>query len=197
MLSLYRPGPMDLIPDFIKRKHGLEPITYIFPELQPILEPTYGVIVYQEQVMQIVQTIGGFSLGGADLVRRAMGKKIKEEMDRLKGKFIEGAEAQGLDGKKADELFELILHFASYGFNKSHAAAYTYVTFQTAYMKTYYPAEFMAALITSEETNADKISRYIDECKRLDIAILPPSVNKSAKEFSVVSEGARTPSSTA
>ena len=191
MISLYRPGPMDLIPDFIKRKHGLEPITYIFPELQPILEPTYGVIVYQEQVMQIVQTIGGFSLGGADLVRRAMGKKIKEEMDRLKGKFIEGAQAQGLDGKKADELFELILHFASYGFNKSHAAAYTYVTFQTAYLKTYYPAEFMAALITSEETNADKISRYIDECKRLDIAILPPSVNKSAKEFSVVSEGGK------
>lgn len=188
MISLYRPGPMDLIPDFIKRKHGREPITYIFDELQPILEPTYGVIVYQEQVMQIVQTIGGFSLGGADLVRRAMGKKIKEEMDRLKGQFIDGAVAQGLDGTKADTLFDLILQFASYGFNKSHAAAYTYVTFQTAYLKTYYPAEFMAALITSEENNVDKISTYIDECKRLDIAILPPSVNKSAKEFSVVEQ---------
>ncbi|MGP1486088.1 MAG: DNA polymerase III subunit alpha [Campylobacter sp.] len=191
MISLYRPGPMDLIPDFIKRKHGLEPITYIFDELKPILEPTYGVIVYQEQVMQIVQTIGGFSLGGADLVRRAMGKKIKEEMDRMKGKFIEGAQAQGLDGAKADKLFDLILQFASYGFNKSHAAAYTYITFQTAYLKTYYPAEFMAALITSEENSADKISTYIDECKRLDIEILPPSVNKSSKEFSVVEQNGK------
>ena len=159
MLALYRPGPMEsgMLDDFVKRKHGEAEITYAFKELEPILAPTYGVIVYQEQVMQIVQAIGGFSLGGADLVRRAMGKKIKEEMDRLKGEFVKGAEAKGLNGQKADDLFELIVKFAGYGFNKSHSAAYAYVTFQTAYLKAYYPAEFMAALLTSEESNVDKI----------------------------------------
>jgi len=191
MNALYRPGPMDYIPDFIDRKHGRMPITYDIPVMEKYLKDTYGITVYQEQVMLLSRQLANFTRGESDQLRKAMGKKIKEEMDRLKGKFIEGAQAQGLDGKKSGELFELILHFASYGFNKSHAAAYTYVTFQTAYLKTYYPAEFMAALITSEETNADKISRYIDECKRLDIAILPPSVNKSAKEFSVVSEGGK------
>ena len=188
MLALYRPGPMEsgMLDDFVKRKHGEAEITYSFKELEPILAPTYGVIVYQEQVMQIVQAIGGFSLGGADLVRRAMGKKIKEEMDRLKGEFVKGAEAKGLNGQKADDLFELIVKFAGYGFNKSHSAAYAYVTFQTAYLKAYYPAEFMAALLTSEESNVDKIVRYIDEIKRINIEILPPSINKSSKEFSVV-----------
>ena len=188
MLALYRPGPMEsgMLDDFVKRKHGEAEITYAFKELEPILAPTYGVIVYQEQVMQIVQAIGGFSLGGADLVRRAMGKKIKEEMDRLKGEFVKGAEAKGLNGQKADDLFELIVKFAGYGFNKSHSAAYAYVTFQTAYLKAYYPAEFMAALLTSEESNVDKIVRYIDEIKRINIEILPPSINKSCKEFSVV-----------
>ena len=188
MLALYRPGPMEsgMLDDFVKRKHGEAAITYAFKELEPILSPTYGVIVYQEQVMQIVQAVGGFSLGGADLVRRAMGKKIKEEMDKLKGQFVQGAEAKGLDGQKADDLFELIVKFAGYGFNKSHSAAYAYVTFQTAYLKAYYPAEFMAALLTSEEGNVDKIVRYIDEIKRINIEILPPSINKSCKEFSVV-----------
>ena len=188
MLALYRPGPMEsgMLDDFVKRKHGEAAITYAFKELEPILAPTYGVIVYQEQVMQIVQAVGGFSLGGADLVRRAMGKKIKEEMDRLKGEFVKGAEAKGLNGQKADDLFELIVKFAGYGFNKSHSAAYAYVTFQTAYLKAYYPAEFMAALLTSEEGNVDKIVRYIDEIKRINIEILPPSINKSCKEFSVV-----------
>lgn len=175
-----------MLDDFVKRKHGEAEITYAFKELEPILAPTYGVIVYQEQVMQIVQAIGGFSLGGADLVRRAMGKKIKEEMDRLKGEFVKGAEAKGLNGQKADDLFELIVKFAGYGFNKSHSAAYAYVTFQTAYLKAYYPAEFMAALLTSEESNVDKIVRYIDEIKRINIDTLPPSINKSTKEFSVV-----------
>ncbi len=191
MLALYRPGPMEsgMLDDFVKRKHGEAEITYSFKELEPILAPTYGVIVYQEQVMQIVQAIGGFSLGGADLVRRAMGKKIKEEMDRLKGEFVKGAEAKGLNGQKADDLFELIVKFAGYGFNKSHSAAYAYVTFQTAYLKAYYPAEFMAALLTSEESNVDKIVRYIDEIKRINIDILPPSINKSSKEFSVVKNG--------
>jgi DNA polymerase III, alpha subunit len=188
MLALYRPGPMEsgMLDDFVKRKHGEAAITYAFKELEPILSPTYGVIVYQEQVMQIVQAVGGFSLGGADLVRRAMGKKIKEEMDKLKGQFVQGAEAKGLNGQKADDLFELIVKFAGYGFNKSHSAAYAYVTFQTAYLKAYYPAEFMAALLTSEEGNVDKIVRYIDEIKRINIDILPPSINKSCKEFSVV-----------
>ncbi|BCX79920.1 DNA polymerase III subunit alpha [Campylobacter sp. 19-13652] len=187
MLALYRPGPMEsgMLDDFVERKHGRAAITYAFDELEPILAPTYGVIVYQEQVMQIVQSIGGFSLGGADLVRRAMGKKIKEEMDKLKGEFVAGAVKNGLDGQKADDLFELIVKFAGYGFNKSHSAAYAYITFQTAYLKTYYPAEFMAALLTSEKNNVDKIVRYIDECKRLNIELLPPSINHSANEFSV------------
>ncbi|MCD8213486.1 MAG: DNA polymerase III subunit alpha, partial [Campylobacter sp.] len=193
MLALYRPGPMEsgMLDDFVKRKHGEAAITYAFKELEPILAPTYGVIVYQEQVMQIVQAVGGFSLGGADLVRRAMGKKIKEEMDRLKGEFVKGAQAKGLNGQKADDLFELIVKFAGYGFNKSHSAAYAYVTFQTAFLKAYYPAEFMAALLTSEESNVDKIVRYIDESKRLKIDVLAPSINRSMKEFSVVDNDGR------
>lgn len=188
MLALYRPGPMEsgMLDDFVERKHGRAEITYAFAELEPILAPTYGVIVYQEQVMQIVQAIGGFSLGGADLVRRAMGKKIKEEMDRLKGQFVDGAKERGFNSQKADDLFELIVKFAGYGFNKSHSAAYAYITFQTAYLKAYYPAEFMAALLTSEHNKTEKITKYIDECKRLNIDVLPPSINYSADEFSVI-----------
>ncbi|MBR8465624.1 DNA polymerase III subunit alpha [Campylobacter sp. faydin G-140] len=188
MLALYRPGPMEsgMLDDFVKRKHGEATITYAFKELEPILSPTYGVIVYQEQVMQIVQVIGGFSLGGADLVRRAMGKKDPELLKQQKDLFVAGAKKEGFDEKKSGDLFDLILKFAGYGFNKSHSAAYAYVTFQTAYLKAYYPAEFMAALLTSEENNVDKIVRYIDECKRLNIGVLPPSINLSMSEFSVV-----------
>lgn len=188
MISLYRPGPMDLIPDFIARKHGLAEVVYLLPEIKEILEPTYGVIVYQEQVMQIVQKVGGFSLGEADLVRRAMGSKDEKKLSQMKEQYLEGAKKSGFDIKKADELFELIMKFASYGFNKSHAAAYSMITFQTAYLKTYYPAEFMAALITAEEGNTDKIVKYIDEAKRLGIGLLPPSINASIKEFSVVDD---------
>ena len=186
VLALYRPGPMEsgMLDDFIERKHGREPITYEFPELEPILKPTYGVIVYQEQVMQIVQTIGGFSLGGADVVRRAMGKKIKEEMDRLKGEFADGAQKKGFDRTKAEELFDLIVKFAGYGFNKSHSAAYAMVTFQTSYLKCYYPAEFMSALLTSEADNTDKIVKYVDEVKSLGIKLLPPSITHSIVSFS-------------
>ncbi len=186
VLALYRPGPMEsgMLDDFIERKHGRAQITYMFPELEPILEPTYGVIVYQEQVMQIVQTIGGFTLGGADVVRRAMGKKIKEEMDRLKGEFADGAQKRGFDRAKAEELFDLIVKFAGYGFNKSHSAAYAMITFQTSYLKAYYPQEFMAALLTSEADNTDKIVKYVDEVKRLGIKLLPPSVTESQIEFS-------------
>jgi DNA polymerase-3 subunit alpha len=185
VLALYRPGPMEsgMLNDFIERKHGRAEIEYMFPELEPILKPTYGVIVYQEQVMQIVQTIGGFSLGGADLVRRAMGKKIKEEMDNLKSQFAEGATQKGLDKAKAEELFDLIVKFAGYGFNKSHSAAYAMITYQTAWLKTFYPQEFMAALLTSEQDNTDKIVKYIDEVKRLGIKLLPPSVLHSHIEF--------------
>ncbi|RAZ57232.1 DNA polymerase III subunit alpha [Campylobacter hyointestinalis] len=188
MIALYRPGPLNsgMVDDFIDIKHGKKKIEFAFDVLKPILEPTYGVIVYQEQVMQVVQAIGGFSLGGADLVRRAMSKKKEDEMLRLKAQYLEGAKSSGFDEKKADALFELIMKFAEYGFNKSHSAAYALITFQTAYLKTYYPAEFMAALLTSEENNVDKIIKYIDEIKRLDIGFLPPNVNHSMREFSVI-----------
>ncbi|HEY9189284.1 MAG TPA: DNA polymerase III subunit alpha, partial [Sulfurovum sp.] len=185
MLALYRPGPMEsgMLDDFVERKHGRAEITYSFPELEPILKPTYGVIVYQEQVMQIVQTIGGFSLGGADLVRRAMGKKIKEEMDKLKGQFADGAEKKGFDRKKAEDLFDLIVKFAGYGFNKSHSAAYAMITFYTSYLKHYYPTEFMAAILTLEKNNTDKVVKYVDELKRMGIQLLPPDINRSGLVF--------------
>ncbi len=185
MLALYRPGPMEsgMLDDFVERKHGRAEITYMFPELEPILKPTYGVIVYQEQVMQIVQTIGGFSLGGADLVRRAMGKKIKEEMDKLKGEFADGAQKKGFDRAKAEELFDLIVKFAGYGFNKSHSAAYAMVTFYTSYLKYYYPTEFMAAILTLEKNNTDKVVKYVDELKRMGIKLLPPDINRSGLVF--------------
>jgi DNA polymerase-3 subunit alpha len=185
MLALYRPGPMEsgMLDDFVERKHGRAEITYAFPELEPILKPTYGVIVYQEQVMQIVQTIGGFSLGGADLVRRAMGKKIKEEMDKLKEDFAEGAAQKGFDRNKAADLFDLIVKFAGYGFNKSHSAAYAMVTFYTSYLKYYYPTEFMAAILTLEKNNTDKVVKYVDELKQMGIKLLPPDINKSGLVF--------------
>jgi len=185
MLALYRPGPMEsgMLDDFVERKHGRAEITYMFPELEPILKPTYGVIVYQEQVMQIVQTIGGFSLGGADLVRRAMGKKIKEEMDKLKEEFADGAEKKGFDKAKARELFDLIVKFAGYGFNKSHSAAYAMITFYTSFLKYYYPTEFMAAILTLEKNNTDKVVKYVDELKHLGITLRPPHINRSDLVF--------------
>ena len=190
VLALYRPGPMEsgMLDDFIERKHGRAKIDYFHDELEealkPILENTYGVIVYQEQVMQIVQSVGGFSLGGADLVRRAMGKKIKEEMDRLKGQFADGAVEKKFTRAYAEELFDLIVKFAGYGFNKSHSAAYALVTFYTSYLKCYYPAEFMAALLTLEKDNTDKVVRYVDEVKRLNLDLFPPDINKSDLVFS-------------
>ncbi len=185
MLALYRPGPMEsgMLDDFVERKHGRQKITYAFPELEAILKPTYGVIVYQEQVMQIVQTIGGFSLGGADLVRRAMGKKIKAEMDKLQGEFADGAVKKGFDRQKAFELFDLIVKFAGYGFNKSHSAAYAMITFYTSYLKHYYPTEFMAAILTLEKNNTDKVVKYVDEVKKMGMKLLPPDINKSGLVF--------------
>jgi len=190
VLALYRPGPMEsgMLDDFIERKHGRQEITYVFPALEEILKPTYGVIVYQEQVMQIVQAIGGFSLGGADIVRRAMGKKKVEEMIKYNKEFSEGAQKQGLDYKTASELFDLIEKFAGYGFNKSHSAAYAMVTFQTAWLKTYYPNEFMAALLTSDKDNTEKVVRYIDEVKRMGIELSPPDICNSQLEFSAITQ---------
>ena len=187
VLALYRPGPMEsgMVDDFIARKHGAE-ITYMFDELEDILKATYGVIVYQEQVMQIVQKIGGFSLGKSDIIRRAMGKKKFELMKKYKEEFALGAVSQGFDGDKARELFDLIEKFAGYGFNKSHSAAYALITFQTSYLKTYYPKEFMAALLTSGKNNLDKIIKYVDETKRMGIEVLPPNVNNSELEFSAI-----------
>jgi len=190
VLALYRPGPMEsgMLDDFIDRKHGRAKIDYFHDEfeepLKPILEPTYGVIVYQEQVMQIVQTIGGFSLGGADLVRRAMGKKIKEEMDALKVEFALGGVKKGYQRAHCEELFDLIVKFAGYGFNKSHSAAYALITFYTSYLKKYYPSEFMAALLTLEKDNTDKVVKYVDEVKRLGLDLFPPDINKSDLVFS-------------
>jgi DNA polymerase-3 subunit alpha len=190
VLALYRPGPMEsgMLDDYINRKHGRAEINYFYDEfnepLRPILEPTYGVIVYQEQVMQIVQVIGGFSLGGADLVRRAMGKKIKKEMDKLKGEFAIGGVKKGYNKQHCEELFDLIVKFAGYGFNKSHSAAYAMVTFYTSFLKCYYPTEFMAALLTSEKDNTDKVVKYVDEVKRMGFELVPPNINKSYLVFS-------------
>ncbi len=189
IIALYRPGPMDLIPDFIKRKQGKVPITYETPELEPILKDTYGVIVYQEQVMAIANKVAGFSLGQADILRRAMGKKKPEEMEKLRAKFLDGAKKNKIPDKKAEKLYELIQKFAGYGFNKSHAAAYAVVCYQTGYLKAHYPTEFMAALMTSDMGNTDKIVGYFTECRDLGINVLGPDVNASQKNFAVA-EGA-------
>jgi len=185
IIALYRPGPMDLIPDFIKRKQGKVPITYETSELEPILKDTYGVIVYQEQVMAIANKVAGFSLGQADILRRAMGKKKPEEMEKLRVKFLEGAKQNKIPDKKAEKLYELIQKFAGYGFNKSHAAAYAVVCYHTAYLKAHFPTEFMAALMTSDMGNQDKIVGYFTECRDLGIKVLGPDVNASQKNFAV------------
>lgn len=188
VLALYRPGPMEsgMLDSFVERKHGREKIEYTFDIMKPILENTYGVIVYQEQVMQIVQNVGGFSLGYSDIIRRAMGKK--KDMATYNAEFSEGAVKQGHPRAEASKLFDLIEKFAGYGFNKSHSAAYAMVTFQTAWLKTYYPNEFMAALLTSDKDNTEKVVRYIDEVKRMGIELSPPDVNDSYLEFSAITK---------
>jgi len=191
IIALYRPGPMDLIPDFIKRKQGKVPITYEVPELEPLLKDTYGVIVYQEQVMAIANKIAGFSLGQADILRRAMGKKKPEEMEKLRAKFIEGAKGRKISEPKAKKLFDLIQKFAGYGFNKSHAAAYAVVTYHTALLKAHYPTQFMAALLTIEMGNTDKMVGYLTECRDMSIKVLPPDVNESQRDFAVAEGGIR------
>ncbi len=188
ILALYRPGPLEsgMVDDFINRKHGRTPIEYPLPELEPILRETYGVIVYQEQVMNIAVTLADYTLGDADLLRRAMGKKKAGEMAEQKTRFEEGAKKNKIDKDKATYIFDLMEKFAGYGFNKSHSAAYAMVTYQTAYLKTHYPAEFMAAQLSCESGNTDKITIYISECRNMGIEVLPPHVNDSLEDFHVV-----------
>jgi DNA polymerase-3 subunit alpha len=189
VVALYRPGPMDNIPSYIKRKHGEEPIDYLHPSLEGILKETYGIMIYQEQVMQIAQELAGYSLGGADLLRRAMGKKIQSEMDAQRQTFIEGAVAREVPKAQAAAIFEQVNKFAGYGFNKSHAAAYALVAYQTAYLKANHPVAFMAALMTYDMGNTDKLNVFRQELQRMEVALLPPDINRSEVEFSVEAEG--------
>jgi DNA polymerase-3 subunit alpha len=188
LVALYRPGPLDsgMVGEFIKRKQGQESIRYELPALEEILKDTYGVIVYQEQVMRIASALANFSLEDADNLRRAMSKKDALEMERQKEKFLEGAKKTRIPGKKAEKIFDQMETFGRYGFNKSHSAAYALLAYRTAYLKTHYPVEFMAALLTSEAQNADKIVRYISECREMKIEILPPDINESFRHFAVI-----------
>jgi DNA polymerase-3 subunit alpha len=183
MVALYRPGPMDNIPTYINRKHGEEPLDCLHPMLEPILKETYGVIIYQEQVMQIAQVMAGFSLGEADLLRRAMGKKDKREMAQQKTRFVQGATQNGVKKADAEYIFELVDKFAGYGFNKSHAAAYAVVSYHTAYLKANYREEFLAASMTLDMGNTDKLAMYASEAKKSGIALLPPCINASEVDF--------------
>jgi DNA polymerase III subunit alpha len=191
MVSLYRPGPMELIPDFIQRKHGRSKITYEHPAMERFTRETYGIMVYQEQIMQIASEMAGFTMGEADILRRAMGKKDRELMAKQREKFLGGCRERGTTAAKAERVWELMEKFAGYGFNKSHAAAYGLVAYQTAYFKANYPVEFMAALLTSEMGDTDKIVKYIDECRAMGIRVEPPDVNVSAVQFSVAGDTVR------
>ena len=184
LIALYRPGPMDLIGDYIKRKKGLTKIRYEHPLLEEICADTYGVMIYQEQVMAAANRLAGYSLGQSDLLRRAMGKKDKEKMAKERANFIEGcAQTNKIPEKKANAIFDLLEKFAGYGFNKSHSAAYGVISYQTAYLKAHYPVEFMAGLLSNEINNTDKISVFVGECKRMGIPILPPDMNRSGLKF--------------
>lgn len=187
-VALYRPGPLEggMVDDFIKRKHGQKKVEYLHPWLETILKETYGVIVYQEQVMQIASVLAGFSLGQADILRRAMGKKKPEEMVQQKKIFLAGAAAKGVDAKVAEQIFDLMEVFAGYGFNKSHSAAYALISFQTAYLKCHYPVEFMAAVLTCDKDDTDNLTKYIAEARAMGIEVLRPDINESDSQFSVV-----------
>ncbi|MCQ4107800.1 DNA polymerase III subunit alpha [Aeromonas sp. JL9] len=196
LVALFRPGPLQsgMVDNFIDRKHGNEAISYPdekwqHESLKPILEPTYGIILYQEQVMQIAQTLAGYTLGGADMLRRAMGKKKPEEMAKQRAGFEEGAVKNGVDGELAMKIFDLVEKFAGYGFNKSHSAAYALVSYQTLWLKTHFPAEFMAAVMTADMDNTDKIVTLVDECQRMGLTVIPPDVNTGRYRFSVNEDG--------
>ena len=189
LISLYRPGPMKNIDVYVDRKFGRETPDYLHRDLEPILKETFGVIIYQEQVMQIAQILSGYSLGEADLLRRAMGKKKKEEMDKQRARFLKGAQERGVTREKADYIFDLVAEFAGYGFNKSHAAAYAVIAYQTAWLKANHPVEFLAALMSLDAANTDKLAMFFQEGRRMGIAIAPPDVNASHADFAV--EGGR------
>ena len=196
LVALFRPGPLQsgMVDNFINRKHGREEVSYPDAQyqhesLKPILEPTYGIILYQEQVMQIAQVLAGYTLGGADMLRRAMGKKKPEEMAKQRAVFEDGAKSQGVDGELAMKIFDLVEKFAGYGFNKSHSAAYALVSYQTLWLKTHYPAEFMAAVMSSDMQNTDKVVTFIEECRNMGLTVLPPSVNSGEYMFGVNEDG--------
>lgn len=191
MNALYRPGPMDLIGDFIKCKKGTQKVEYAHPLLEPILKETYGIAIYQEQVMKMASAVGGFTMGGADLLRRAMGKKKFEIMNEQRAVFIEGAKKKGVAEKTASEIFDMMEKFAGYGFNKSHAACYSLVAYQTAYLKAYYPAEFMAATISSEMGSSNRVTILLEECRRLGLRVLAPDINNSFADFIVSGDDVR------
>jgi DNA polymerase-3 subunit alpha len=188
LVALYRPGPMDLIPDFCRRKHGKQRVEYPHPLTEPILKETYGIAVYQEQVMQIAQVVAGYSLGGADLLRRAMGKKKQEEMDAQRKTFTEGAVKNNMTERQATELFDLLEKFAGYGFNKSHAAAYALVAYQTAYLKAHYPAAFLASTMSADMNNTDSVHIFYDDCAPNQVEVLPPDVNQSEFKFTPINK---------
>lgn len=188
MVSLYRPGPMELIPDYIAGKSGKKTITYLHPKLEPILKKTYGIAVYQEQVMEIAQAIAGFSLGEADVLRKAIGKKIKELLLEQREKFIAGAIKNNVPSHIAERLWDFTEPFARYGFNRSHAACYAMIAYQTAYLKAHFPAQFMAALLTSDQDNTDRIAIEVEECRSMGVHVLPPDINESFSTFTVVKE---------
>ena len=191
LVALYRPGPMELIPQYIARKHGRMPVTYVHPKLEASLRDTYGLALYQEQVMQIARDIAGFTMGQADELRKVMGKKQKDKIPEYREKFVSGAVAQGLGAKLAEEIFSFVEPFAGYGFNKSHAAAYGWIAYQTAYLKANHPRAYLAALMTSVKDKTDKLVEYVDEAKKVGIAVLPPDVNESRVDFTVVGEDIR------
>ncbi len=193
LVALYRPGPLDsgMVDDFVETKHGRATANYPLPQIKSVLEETYGVIVYQEQVMKIANILASYSLGDADILRRAMGKKIPEVMDEEKVKFMAGSRKNNIPEDKAEFIFDLMAKFAGYGFNKSHSAAYALISYQTAYLKAHYPAQFMTALLSCDMTNTDKVVLYISECKDHNIEVLPPDINESVKDFSVIDDRIR------
>ena len=191
LVALFRPGPLGsgMVDDFINRKHGRMSVSYPHPDLEPVLKNTYGVILYQEQVMQIAQVLADYTLGGADMLRRAMGKKKPEEMQKQRLLFLEGAANKGIDSRQAETIFDLMEKFADYGFNKSHSAAYALVSYQTAWLKYYYPAHFMAAVLSADMQNTDKIVILIEECRRMEIPLISPDVNSGRFSFTVDKQG--------
>ena len=190
LVALFRPGPLQsgMVDDFVARKHGQAVVEYLHPALETILKPTYGVILYQEQVMQIAQVLAGYTLGGADLLRSAMGKKKPEEMAKHRSVFVEGATSRGVEFRQATHIFDLMEKFAGYGFNKSHSAAYALLSYQTAWLKAHYPAAFMAAVLSADMDNTDKVVKFVEECRSLDLNIAPPHVNECVYRFSVADE---------